>query len=692
MRPPRIIAAFVVLAVLSASAVATARHVGVSDVAAPVPGARQAASGGGASQGTSRAPSSTAPGSGGGSTGASPGAGGPGGWSPDPAVYGVNEQQNVPVTMADGTVLRADVYTPVDPSTGADAPGPFPVLLTQTPYGKGTLGADTSFVQRGYIEVVADVRGTGDSAGSYGLFDPIQAHDGAQLVNWSATLPHADGDVGLFGESYLGINQFLTVGALPPGSPVKAIFPVISANDIYRDTAFDGGLFDTEFNSIYTGLEVGVQNADPLLETVQAPSSGSASDLLPTQAGHLGSLGSYYAPTAANVELNGSESYDGQYWLDRSPTSYLSTVVADHVPAFLVGGWYDLFQHGEPLNYVALQNLYDGRPAGAPMTPGQPVTGRYQLLMGPWYHLTAGSGLKLDQIELEWFDTWLKHEPSGMAQTDTPLHLNVLGTSRYVDVSRWPSPGAQASTLWLGQGGTLSNTAPPAGTQSASIAFTGLSAPCDRETSQWMMGTDNVALGAAGLGADPCTNTDNAVQPGPGALTFTTVPMPDDTVVSGPMDLSVAATDNVADAEWIVNVEDVTPSGQSVPLTSGALLGSMRAVDAARSWRDAKGQILLPWHPYTPQSVQPVVPGALTRFDIEIFPTFAEIPKGDSLRVTITTADTPHLLPTAEQLANLAGGSYTVGLNAAAPSYLDAVLLPASQLTRGCALCAQAGG
>lgn len=161
-------------------------------------------------------------------------------WHAEAATYGVSEQSNVPVTMPDGAVLRVDVYTPADAS-GKDAPGTFPVLLTQTPYGKSALGADTYFVQRGYIEVVADVRGTGDSEGSFGLFDPIQGRDGANLVYWSAKLPHSDGKVGLFGSSYLGINQFLTVGNLPASSPVKAMFPVISANDIYRDTAFQGG-------------------------------------------------------------------------------------------------------------------------------------------------------------------------------------------------------------------------------------------------------------------------------------------------------------------------------------------------------------------------------------------------------------------------------------------------------------------
>ncbi len=58
----------------------------------------------------------------------------------------------------------------------------------------------------------------------------------------------------------------------------------------------------------------------------------------------------------------GAEAFDGAYWAARSPAHDLPAVVADHIPAFLVGGWNDLFESGEPLNYVGLQNLYDGRP------------------------------------------------------------------------------------------------------------------------------------------------------------------------------------------------------------------------------------------------------------------------------------------------------------------------------------------
>ena len=62
------------------------------------------------------------------------------GWRPEPATYGIGQRTDVPVTAADGTVLSADVYYPTNAS-GRQAAGRFPVLLTQTPYGKGTLGS-----------------------------------------------------------------------------------------------------------------------------------------------------------------------------------------------------------------------------------------------------------------------------------------------------------------------------------------------------------------------------------------------------------------------------------------------------------------------------------------------------------------------------------------------------------------------
>jgi predicted acyl esterase len=119
-------------------------------------------------------------------------------WVPEAATYGVYRESNVPVRMTDGVVLRADIAIPADPNTKQPAAGRFPVLLTQSPYGKDTagtvgssaIGIDPYFVERGYIDVVVDVRGTGASGGTFTLFDPKQTADGVALVKWAARLPH----------------------------------------------------------------------------------------------------------------------------------------------------------------------------------------------------------------------------------------------------------------------------------------------------------------------------------------------------------------------------------------------------------------------------------------------------------------------------------------------------------------------
>ncbi|MGH3451040.1 MAG: hypothetical protein ACRDQW_09995, partial [Haloechinothrix sp.] len=55
---------------------------------------------------------------------------------PGPERYGIAVTRDVPVTLSDGTVLRADIHVPADQETGQPAPGPFPVIVGLTPYGK----------------------------------------------------------------------------------------------------------------------------------------------------------------------------------------------------------------------------------------------------------------------------------------------------------------------------------------------------------------------------------------------------------------------------------------------------------------------------------------------------------------------------------------------------------------------------
>lgn len=606
-------------------------------------------------------------------------------WAPGPTLYDVGTERNVPVTMEDGTVLRTDVSFPVDRSTGAPAAGPFPVILTQTPYGKtisgyvrGLAGAANPYlVERGYIHVVADIRGTGGSQGTWGPLDPIQAKDGAALVRWAAALPHANGRVGTTGPSYLGFIQLMTAAEIGPDSPLKTIFPIVVGADLYRDVIFQGGIVDIEFSAWYLPL-MGLAGAgNPLLELYSEPQA-----IPKVEADHARMLTDFHASIVPEIATNGDRAFHNEYWDVRTPSRMIQRIVDNGITAFISGGWRDLFQRGTPLLYSGFQNAYAGRDVDAPMTATQAVTGRYQLLMGPWYHVQYGEGIDLNPIMLEWFDTWLKDAPTGMDADATPFHTYEMETGRIVDVARYPFDEAAPRTLFFGEGGRLS-ASPPAAQGEDRIVFTGVSNPCTVSTQQWGAGA---LILAGGLPA-PCGEPERLPPAGPGMLAYTTEPLAEDSVIAGPMAATLYASSTRPDAELIATIYDVAPGGAATQVSSGALLGSFRALDGSRTWTGPDGLPFRPWHHYTRDSVQPVVPGEVTRFDVEIFPTFWRLDAGHRLRVVITTSDTPHLLPIPAQMVNLIGGVYGIQRSPAAASSIQVPLAPAGAFSTACSVC-----
>ena len=266
----------------------------------------------------------------------------------------------------------------------------------------------------------------------------------------------------------------------------------------------------------------------------------------------------------------------------------LKKVVANNIPAYLVGGEYDLFQRGEPLDYSGLQNAWAGRSVTAPMLADQKTTGRYQLLDGPFTHLT-GATADLDPLMLEWFDTWLKGEDTGMGQTSTPLHYYDLGAGSYTEHAQYPFSDATATRYYLGSGNTLSTTKPstPAST---TLYWSPVGNPCGRPTDQWSAGIPSLLTDYVEPGTPCVDGSDQGGQVGPDRTTFTTAPLTRAATIAGPIDVSVDATATTKDTEWVAEVEDVAPDGTSTPLTEGALLGSLRKLSTGRSWYGADGQ------------------------------------------------------------------------------------------------------
>jgi putative CocE/NonD family hydrolase len=122
--------------------------------------------------------------------------------------YSMMVEKDIFVAMRDGVRLAVDIYRP-------DAEGKFPALLGMSPYGKdvqslpvpdfptdrdfgnGGIEAGNSeyFVSRGYVHVIADIRGTGRSEGGYRIFSAKEQQDGYDLVEWIARQPWCTGNV-----------------------------------------------------------------------------------------------------------------------------------------------------------------------------------------------------------------------------------------------------------------------------------------------------------------------------------------------------------------------------------------------------------------------------------------------------------------------------------------------------------------
>ncbi|RAU98708.1 peptidase S15 [Mycolicibacter senuensis] len=598
-------------------------------------------------------------------------------WTAPPAQYGVGVRRNVAVEMSDGVVLRADIHYPTVRETGKAATGPFPVLLAMTPYGKlapppaAQIGGGPTphLIRRGYIEVMVDVRGTGASGGSFEMLSAEQARDGAELLSWASTLPNANGRVGMFGISYLAINQLFTAAAVGPDSPLKAIFPVMAANDFYRDVAAMGGTPHLPavrgYGAVYSLLNL----VNPTLEFFtpgghERPRSGGLAAV--RQRGR--DQRSYFGPLTAEVRAGGDAAYDGPLWDGMRPDRVLAAIAANNVAVFLVGGWHDAFQRGAPLNYAGLQNASVGRPATAPMQPGQPVTDRIRLMMGPWYHVSDFDGLHLQNLQLRWFDHWLKDDADA-AISSPPFTFQAIGDRRWYHSREYPLPEATPTRMYLAPEGRLAAEA-PAEQSVAVLSYRSRGPMSGRSLEQWSLGLNSFVTTQVG-GRTRHDQDNRRLQRG--ALTYTTEPFGAPTLIAGPITLRVEATADTTETLWVAHLDDVAPEGVSRPLTQGALLGSHRALDPDRTWYLPDGTVLRPHHVSTRSAVRPVEPGELTGYDVEIFPTAAMIAPGHRLRLTVTSYDFPHLVPTAPARRALAGGTYRLHQGGPTPSFL---LLP----------------
>ncbi|MCJ7654046.1 MAG: CocE/NonD family hydrolase, partial [Dehalococcoidia bacterium] len=163
---------------------------------------------------------------------------------------GVKLDANVYVKMRDGVKVAVDIYRPV-------AKGQYPAILSMSPYIKEIqqqppeyshfieAAATDFYVPKGYVHVIAQIRGSGFSQGQYNFWDIVEQRDGYDLVEWIAQQPWCNGNVGMMGLSYFAMIQWLVAAQKPPH--LRCIVPANGLTDFYRGFMYPGGTLRSGF-------------------------------------------------------------------------------------------------------------------------------------------------------------------------------------------------------------------------------------------------------------------------------------------------------------------------------------------------------------------------------------------------------------------------------------------------------------
>jgi hypothetical protein len=448
-------------------------------------------------------------------------------------------ETDVPATMRDGIVLRADVLRP-------DAPGRFPVLVIRTPYGKSLEWQDDTFPIRaaraGYVVIAQDVRGRYRSDG---IFQPYQQEgkDGYDTVEWAASLPYSNGKVGMTGLSYPGAVQWLAAMERPPHLVTITPFMCFSTGRLFF---FSGGAWDLSwipwfYLNIAPDVRVKLGLPGPRTET---------------EAGVLWERHGYewlrFLPLSELPALRGvTPSYydwlahadDGPYWDFADVEARYGEI---EIPALNLSGWHD---EGYGAN-GALRNFVGTRKNGS------------QLVMGPWRHGTpqltktrvgdldfgVNAGLDNDSLLLRWFDYWLRGKDNGLA-SEKPVKIFVMGEGRWREEDDWPLARRVETAYYLTSGGRLTTEAPEGD-----------------EPRRYQYDPADPVVDPRGGVQGPYDQSPHESRAD--VLVYETEPLSSDVEVTGHIAAELFVSSSAKDTDFVVRVLDVHPDGRAFNLMS----------------------------------------------------------------------------------------------------------------------------
>lgn len=511
---------------------------------------------------------------------------------------GVGVERDVIIVARDGIELMIDIYHPVDWGVTR-----YPALLAASGYQKATAGLPVVptypfretgpiewYVQRGYVYVLADVRGTGSSAGRWALHGASEQHDLYDMIEWIAAQPWCTSKVGMIGQSYFGLIQWLAAIQNPPH--LTCIAPYDALVDHYRDSLFHGGIlctFTADWDRVLRGNHVwGPGSANPLRFDTN--------------------------PVDAALE----HPLDDEFWQARQAFKHLEEIT---IPVLSVGNWgkNSLHARGNIIGYERVGGVKRLRMEAAARIPSMNVN----------QALLAFESIDLhENVLAPWYDYWLKGVANGVL--DGPVvsvHVSGIEKDRYFD--RWPPATAHDVELHFAAGEGEPRYSLNDGRLLLDVADAVPSTSYSYPDPAWHVGTATVTS----LGI-----------PNPVAriLTFSTPPLVEDVEIIGTPRLVLFVSSDQRDADFIVRVSDVAPRPdglhQELPtpartITKGWLKASHRELDPEYTTSRR------PYHAHKRELA--MASGVVYRLDIELMDLAHVFMAEHQIRVEIANGDSP---------------------------------------------------